>query len=186
MSPIVQNSPLLLQLTRGDSQADRPLRPPRNPWLERMLMLYALVQLHAKDEPFSENNKRNGSSGLEIKIFSNTDILRNTPTLALIRLIVHASPVSFSFFHGRGPEEPNTHTPLTIAFFSFCFFPCQTQRIRRRACGCTAEVLDFGYPQILTPEILKLYITQEGVRTERKQKKSASDKKATLQVRSRH
>jgi hypothetical protein len=29
-----------------------------------------------------------------------------------------------------------------------------------------AEVMDNGYPQILTPEALKLYITQQGVRSE--------------------
>lgn len=29
----------------------------------------------------------------------------------------------------------------------------------------TAEIMDFGYPQNLSPEILKLYITQEGVRS---------------------
>jgi len=28
-----------------------------------------------------------------------------------------------------------------------------------------AEIMDFGYPQNLSPEILKLYITQEGVRS---------------------
>ena len=31
-------------------------------------------------------------------------------------------------------------------------------------CNC-AEIMDFGYPQNLSPEILKLYITQEGVRS---------------------
>lgn len=30
---------------------------------------------------------------------------------------------------------------------------------------CNAEIMDFGYPQNLSPEILKLYITQEGVRS---------------------
>lgn len=30
--------------------------------------------------------------------------------------------------------------------------------------NCT-EIMDFGYPQNLSPEILKLYITQEGVRS---------------------
>mmetsp|Transcript_22706 Transcript_22706/g.27437 ORF Transcript_22706/g.27437 Transcript_22706/m.27437 type:complete len:450 (-) Transcript_22706:453-1802(-) len=45
------------------------------------------------------------------------------------------------------------------------------------------EVMDFGYPQILTPEILKLYITQEGVKSEKKEKgKEVVDNKATLQV----
>jgi AP-2 complex subunit mu-1 len=29
-----------------------------------------------------------------------------------------------------------------------------------------AEIMDFGYPQNLSPEILKLYITQEGVRSQ--------------------
>ncbi len=28
---------------------------------------------------------------------------------------------------------------------------------------CCVEIMDFGYPQNLSPEILKLYITQEGV-----------------------
>lgn len=28
-----------------------------------------------------------------------------------------------------------------------------------------AEIMDFGYPQNLSPEILKLYITQEGIRS---------------------
>lgn len=28
-----------------------------------------------------------------------------------------------------------------------------------------SEIMDFGYPQNLSPEILKLYITQEGVRS---------------------
>lgn len=34
-------------------------------------------------------------------------------------------------------------------------------------CGACerAEIMDFGYPQNLSPEILKLYITQEGVRS---------------------
>lgn len=31
--------------------------------------------------------------------------------------------------------------------------------------NCIAEIMDFGYPQNLSPEILKLYITQEGVRS---------------------
>jgi len=31
--------------------------------------------------------------------------------------------------------------------------------------GIIAEIMDFGYPQNLSPEILKLYITQEGVRS---------------------
>ncbi|PPS00177.1 hypothetical protein GOBAR_AA20502 [Gossypium barbadense] len=45
------------------------------------------------------------------------------------------------------------------------------------------EIMDFGYPQNLSPEILKLYITQEGVRSPFSSK--ASDKpipNATLQV----
>ena len=32
-------------------------------------------------------------------------------------------------------------------------------------CISIAEIMDFGYPQNLSPEILKLYITQEGVRS---------------------
>ena len=32
-------------------------------------------------------------------------------------------------------------------------------------CMDFAEIMDFGYPQNLSPEILKLYITQEGVRS---------------------
>jgi len=31
--------------------------------------------------------------------------------------------------------------------------------------SCHAEIMDFGYPQNLSPEILKLYITQEGIRS---------------------
>uniref|UniRef100_A0A453PAX7 MHD domain-containing protein n=1 Tax=Aegilops tauschii subsp. strangulata TaxID=200361 RepID=A0A453PAX7_AEGTS len=49
-------------------------------------------------------------------------------------------------------------------------------------CNC-AEIMDFGYPQNLSPEILKLYITQEGVRSPFSSK--PSDKpvpNATLQV----
>jgi AP-2 complex subunit mu-1 len=45
------------------------------------------------------------------------------------------------------------------------------------------EIMDFGYPQNLSPEILKLYITQEGVRSPFSSK--PSDKpvpNATLQV----
>ncbi|KAK3041600.1 hypothetical protein RJ639_000734, partial [Escallonia herrerae] len=36
-----------------------------------------------------------------------------------------------------------------------------------RSCNCPdlGEIMDFGYPQNLSPEILKLYITQEGVRS---------------------
>lgn len=45
------------------------------------------------------------------------------------------------------------------------------------------EIMDAGYPQILTPEILKLYITQQGVRSEISEKgNQAVDNKATLQV----
>lgn len=32
-------------------------------------------------------------------------------------------------------------------------------------CILFVEIMDFGYPQNLSPEILKLYITQEGVRS---------------------
>lgn len=38
--------------------------------------------------------------------------------------------------------------------------PCATNTTVIRA-----EIMDFGYPQNLSPEILKLYITQEGVRS---------------------
>ena len=48
--------------------------------------------------------------------------------------------------------------------------------------GMCAEVLDYGYPQILQADILKMYITQEGVRSEKKSKSKGDDKKATLQV----
>lgn len=45
------------------------------------------------------------------------------------------------------------------------------------------EIMDFGYPQILTPEILKLYITQQGVKSESTDKGAeVVDNKATLQV----
>ncbi|MBW1279391.1 hypothetical protein KYD79_26795, partial [Escherichia coli] len=37
-----------------------------------------------------------------------------------------------------------------------------------------AEIMDFGYPQNLSPEILKLYITQEGVRSPFSSKVKAS------------
>jgi hypothetical protein len=32
--------------------------------------------------------------------------------------------------------------------------------------GCAAEIMDHGFPQILSAESLKLYITQEGVHSE--------------------
>ncbi|KAJ6852143.1 putative AP-2 complex subunit mu [Iris pallida] len=45
------------------------------------------------------------------------------------------------------------------------------------------EIMDFGYPQNLSPEILKLYITQEGVRSPFSSKPSdKSVPNATLQV----
>ena len=41
------------------------------------------------------------------------------------------------------------------------------RRQRRTDALCAAtEIVDNGYPQILAPEALKLYITQEGVRSE--------------------
>nr|CAD1833865.1 unnamed protein product [Ananas comosus var. bracteatus] len=49
--------------------------------------------------------------------------------------------------------------------------------------GHTAEIMDFGYPQNLSPEILKLYITQQGFRSPFSSK--SSDRpvpNATLQV----
>ncbi|XP_010481430.1 PREDICTED: AP-2 complex subunit mu-like [Camelina sativa] len=46
-----------------------------------------------------------------------------------------------------------------------------------------AEIMDFGYPQNLSPEILKLYITQEGVRSPFSSKpKDKPVPNATLQV----
>jgi AP-2 complex subunit mu-1 len=47
-----------------------------------------------------------------------------------------------------------------------------------------AEIMDFGYPQNLSPEILKLYITQEGVRSpfSSKQQDTRPPANATLQV----
>ncbi|PWZ19762.1 AP-2 complex subunit mu [Zea mays] len=48
--------------------------------------------------------------------------------------------------------------------------------------NCT-EIMDFGYPQNLSPEILKLYITQEGVRSPFSSKPSEKPvPNATLQV----
>ena len=45
------------------------------------------------------------------------------------------------------------------------------------------EIMDFGYPQNLSPEILKLYITQEGVRSPFSSKLlDESVPNATLQV----
>ncbi|MCO5575305.1 hypothetical protein L7F22_029105 [Adiantum nelumboides] len=46
------------------------------------------------------------------------------------------------------------------------------------------EIMDFGYPQNLSPEILKLYITQEGVRSpfSSKPQDSRPPANATLQV----
>jgi len=45
------------------------------------------------------------------------------------------------------------------------------------------EIMDFGYPQNLSPEILKLYITQEGVRSPfSKQQDTRPPANATLQV----
>mmetsp|Transcript_6019 Transcript_6019/g.20577 ORF Transcript_6019/g.20577 Transcript_6019/m.20577 type:complete len:427 (+) Transcript_6019:120-1400(+) len=43
------------------------------------------------------------------------------------------------------------------------------------------EVMDFGYPQNLAPEMLKLYITQEGVKSDKK-KESMLPANATVQV----
>ena len=42
--------------------------------------------------------------------------------------------------------------------------PPASERLTRR-CAPT-EIMDNGYPQILAPEALKLYITQQGVRSE--------------------
>ncbi|KAE8662656.1 AP-2 complex subunit mu [Hibiscus syriacus] len=44
------------------------------------------------------------------------------------------------------------------------------------------EIMDFGYPQNLSPEILKLYITQEGVRSPFSSKANKPVLNATLQV----
>uniref|UniRef100_A0A7S0N9W6 MHD domain-containing protein n=1 Tax=Pyramimonas obovata TaxID=1411642 RepID=A0A7S0N9W6_9CHLO len=44
------------------------------------------------------------------------------------------------------------------------------------------EVLDYGYPQILSPDILKLYITQSSVRSFIDKAKEPVDNRATLQV----
>jgi len=42
--------------------------------------------------------------------------------------------------------------------------------------------MDFGYPQNLSPEILKLYITQEGVRSPFSSKVEASIRLCILQI----
>ena len=46
------------------------------------------------------------------------------------------------------------------------FIACQSRRLMgHNIFLLIAEIMDFGYPQNLSPEILKLYITQEGVRS---------------------
>jgi len=44
------------------------------------------------------------------------------------------------------------------------------------------EILDFGYPQVLDPDLLKQYITQESVRSKNKDKSAEDSKNTTMQV----
>mmetsp|Transcript_4235 Transcript_4235/g.14729 ORF Transcript_4235/g.14729 Transcript_4235/m.14729 type:complete len:445 (-) Transcript_4235:103-1437(-) len=45
------------------------------------------------------------------------------------------------------------------------------------------EIMDFGFPQIMTSDLLKTYITQEGVRSARgKEEKEAKGRETTMQV----
>ena len=76
----------------------------------------------------------------------------------------------------------NTFLYVILIFPIICIVPRDSKEICAEACilykfmFCFslqiiyiyiryAEIMDFGYPQNLSPEILKLYITQEGVRS---------------------
>ena len=59
----------------------------------------------------------------------------------------------------------NCWTVSQLASDSFMVKLCSTSIARLTTCMEFAEIMDFGYPQNLSPEILKLYITQEGVRS---------------------
>ena len=54
---------------------------------------------------------------------------------------------------------------MVIYFLSFRLFFKLVSATDLGSLDIHAEIMDFGYPQNLSPEILKLYITQEGVRS---------------------